>query len=71
MKNAGVKTKTFVKYRAALVDCGILQKVYKIHNGPALYAIGTYNDTTNRQRVSRFLKGTTVSRIARFKLSKQ
>lgn len=71
-RNAGIKSKTFAKYRAALIKCGVLEKVYKIQNGPALLAIGMYSDIgTNRQRVSRFLQGKTVGQIHSFKLGRK
>ena len=70
--NAEIKPKTFAKYRAALINCGVLNKIYKIQNGPALLAIGVFNDIgTNRQRVSRFLQGRTVGRMYSFKLGKK
>jgi hypothetical protein len=68
---AGIPTKTYVKYRTAFFKSGIFKKVHKIQNGPAIIAIGTYNDTHSRQRVSRFLKANTTGRASDFKLGKR
>ena len=68
---AGIPTKTYVKYRTAFFKSEIFKKVYKIQNGPAIIAIGTYNDTHNRQRVSRFLKAKTTGRVSDFKLGER
>ena len=68
---AEIPSKTYEKYRAAFFKSGIFQKVHKIQNGPAIIAIGTYNDTHNRQRVSRFLKAKTTGRVSDFKLGER
>lgn len=64
----GMAKKTFEKYRAALIKCEILKKVYKVQEGPALIAIGTYNNTTRLQRPSRFLQKKTMGRLFNFNI---
>ncbi len=68
----GIPPKTYVKYRSGFFKCGILKKLKKTKDGPALIAIGTYRDLekhpTASPQLSRFLKSDTRGMISRFKL---